>query len=149
MGNNQLDVVVIPGNTKISNIEKDTLSSEVRIYDIIAISLGMGDHPFSVYGLLPSLIRYLNGGQIASFTYSSCKLLHSYSHLTDADKVFLIGKCRTVARNILRHATPRQIHHLYNVADPYVCLLYGNLLYDRYLTYFIRNIKYRYIQVSK
>ena len=77
-------------------------------------------HGSCLYFTAAKVIAYslhINAGQITSFSYSGCKMRHSCTHLSDVEKVLLIGKCRTVAHNMLRHATPRQIHHLYHLAS--------------------------------
>ena len=98
-----VEVEVISGTSEITKIQQDTLASEVRVYDIIAVSQYQESYPFKVY-TIASLMRYINAGQIASFSYSVCKIRHSYTHLSDVERVLLIGKCRTVAHKMLRHA---------------------------------------------
>ena len=44
-----VEVEVISGTSEITKIQQDTLASEVRVYDIIAVSQHLESYPFSVY----------------------------------------------------------------------------------------------------
>ena len=41
-----VEVEVIPGTSEITKIQQDTLASEVRVYDIIAVSQHQEHYPF-------------------------------------------------------------------------------------------------------
>ena len=48
-----VEVEVVSGTSEITKIQQDTLASEVRVYDIIAVSQHRENYPFSVYGIAP------------------------------------------------------------------------------------------------
>ena len=115
LGERQTDIKVVLGKSEITRLENDQISSEIRLYDISALQ-PHHKYPFRVY-TISTLIRYINAGMISSFTFSKCRRIHSYAHLSDKEKVHLIGRCRTVTGKMLKNTTPRQIHHLYQVAN--------------------------------